>query len=226
MVYGAEALLRWHSEALGFVSPDEFIPVAEQSGLIVEIGEWLLGEVNRQLKIWQACPDWPSVRVSLNVSACQFSSEENTNSLLKHLCAGHRDLVSVELTESALVAYEPFAAPFLNGIKKHGFRVALDDYGTGYSSFGYLRDFDFDIIKIDKSFIDGLDSAKQMGIVASIVAMGRILGMRIVAEGVEEESQVMRLRQIGCDFIQGYFFSKPLPAEDFERFVFEQKPSD
>lgn len=217
-VYGAEALLRWNSPELGFVSPVEFIPVAEDSGLIVKIGGWVIGEVQRQLKSWQEA-GLPDLRVSVNVSARQFSNEQNAQDLLAALGSSFAEQITVEITESALVSDDQGAMMFLQGIKAHGLKIALDDFGTGYSSIGYLRDFSFDVLKIDKSFIDGLYSPRDFGLVASIISMGRILGMQIVAEGVEEENQLKQLQRIGCDFVQGYFYSKPLAAEEFEAFV-------
>ena len=218
-VSSAEARLRWNSAELGFVSPGEFIPVAESSGMIVDVGAWVVRDVQRQLNVWGECTDWPDIRVSLNVSARQFSREEDADQLLSALQTCRKGQVTIELTESALVTDDPGASRFLQGIKEQGLRIALDDFGTGYSSIGYLRDFDFDVLKIDKSFIDGLENVKDYGLVASIVAMGRILGLKIVAEGVEDESQVHHLKQVGCDYIQGFFYSRPLPVAEFEEFV-------
>ena len=113
------------------------------------------------------------------------------------------------------------AQQFLRGARAMGCAVALDDFGTGFSSLGYLRNFDFDVLKIDKTFIDELANTRDYGLVASIVSMGRILGMKVVAEGVEEADQVERLKQIGCDFIQGFYYSRPLPAQEFQDFVSE-----
>ena len=220
-VYGAEALLRWHSADLGFVSPGEFIPVAEGSGLIVEIGEWVVRAVRDQLAQWQLGSDWPRLRISLNVSAKQFGSEAHARSLLDALGDLDPDGITVELTESALVTDDPGASLFLAGLQEHGLRVALDDFGTGYSSIGYLRDFNFDLLKIDKSFIDNIETAKDLGLVASIIAMARILGMRVVAEGVENQRQADHLRRIGCDYVQGYHYAKPLPVAEFESFVMQ-----
>ena len=217
-IYGAEALLRWIDDDLGFVSPAEFIPVAEDSGLIKEIGLWVVQEVQRQLNDWQV-QQLPPLRVSLNVSARQVVSEEDAQLLLDALCRSHKDVVTVELTESALVNDNPGSQYFLRGLREQGLKIALDDFGTGWSSVGYLRDYEFDVLKIDKSFIDSVCEVRDHGLVASIVAMGRILGMRVVAEGVEEDAQLRQLTQIGCDYVQGYFFSKPLPAEEFVQFV-------
>ncbi|MEM9622929.1 MAG: EAL domain-containing protein [Pseudomonadota bacterium] len=216
--YGAEALLRWHSEALGFVSPAEFIPVAEQSGLIVDIGQWVVQEVQQQLRRWED-QSKQQIRISLNVSARQFHQEEDAKALLSQLATEFCDRVTVEVTESALIDDSPGAQVFLDGIRALGVHIALDDFGTGFSSVGYLRDFEFDVLKIDKSFIDSICEVRDHGLVASIVAMGRILGMRVIAEGVEEEAQLSQLRQIGCDYVQGYFYAKPLPLAEFERFL-------
>ncbi|XOV82301.1 MAG: putative bifunctional diguanylate cyclase/phosphodiesterase [bacterium] len=216
-IYGAEALLRWRSPVLGMISPFEFIPVAEATGLIVDIGRWVVAEVQRHLKAWQA--RIPGLRISLNVSARQLVDETDVKALLTALSREHSDQMTVELTESALVQNEGNAQQFLAGLREINVRVALDDFGTGYSSVGYLRDYEFDVLKVDKSFIDGIDNARDLGLVASIVAMGRILGMKVVAEGVEEPQQLERLKRIGCDFVQGYYYSKPLPADEFEAFA-------
>ena len=218
-VKGAEALLRWQSDELGFVSPGEFIPVAENSGLIVEIGEWVVTEVRRHLAAWRAMDGWPECRISLNVSARQIMQVEHAHQLLAALGETDSDWLTVELTESALLEEEAGREIFLNGVKHRGIKLALDDFGTGYSSISYLRDFNFDVLKIDKSFIDKLEAVREYGLVASFIAMGRILGMQIVAEGVEEEAQIASLRQVGCDYVQGYYYSKPLPAKEFEAFV-------
>ena len=218
-VYGAEALLRWHSSELGLVSPAEFIPVAESSGMILELGGWVINEVQRQIRAWHALPDWPKLCISLNVSAKQFSSEKDAEHLLGALAADLKEHITIELTESALVTDDPGASRFLEGAKQRGFKIALDDFGTGYSSVGYLRDFDFDLLKIDKSFIEDVDNLKEDGLVASIVAMGRVLGLEIVAEGVEEDCQAQCLKRIGCDFVQGYLHARPMPVSEFEAFI-------
>lgn len=220
VVSSTEALLRWQHPELGMVSPGEFIPIAEDTGLIVEIGHWVVTECQRQLASWRAA-GLESLRVSLNVSAIQLRHAEDVTALLDTLASGGAEGLTLELTESALIDNSEGAANFLNGAKELGCAVALDDFGTGFSSLGYLRNFDFDVLKIDKTFIDELANTRDYGLVASIVSMGRILGMKVVAEGVEEAEQVERLKQIGCDFIQGYYYSKPLLPEDFQRFVSE-----
>ncbi|MFU8815277.1 MAG: putative bifunctional diguanylate cyclase/phosphodiesterase [Pseudomonadales bacterium] len=219
VISSAEALLRWQHPELGLVSPAEFIPVAEDMGLIVEIGEWVVKECRRQLHDWRR-RGATDLRISLNVSPVQLRREQDVQSLLALLQGeGDDNGLILELTESALMENSERVHRYLEQARRVGSMVALDDFGTGFSSLGYLRYFEFDVLKIDKSFIDELANARDYGLVASIVSMGRILGMRVVAEGVETADQVKRLRQIGCDYVQGYYFSRPLPAEEFYCFL-------
>ena len=220
LVSSTEALLRWQHPELGMVSPGEFIPIAEDTGLIVEIGHWVVAECQRQLAAWRTA-GLTDFRVSLNVSAVQLRHADDVERLLASLKEGGAEGLILELTESALIDNADGAQAFLRGARALGCSVALDDFGTGFSSLGYLRNFDFDVLKIDKTFIDELANTRDYGLVASIVSMGRILGMKVVAEGVEEAEQVSRLKQIGCDYIQGYFYSKPLAPADFQTFVSE-----
>lgn len=217
-VTSAEALLRWQHPELGMVSPGEFIPVAEDMGLIVEIGQWVVSECHRQLEVWRR-QGLDDLRLSLNVSAMQLRRDEDAQALLRLLSTVADDRLVLELTESALMENSDGVHRFLSQARAMGSMVALDDFGTGFSSLGYLRNFEFDVLKVDKTFIDQLSSTRDYGLVASIVSMGRILGMRVVAEGVETAEQVKRLKQIGCDYVQGFYFSRPLPAEQFFAFV-------
>ncbi|MEZ5551686.1 MAG: EAL domain-containing protein [Pseudomonadales bacterium] len=218
VVTSTEALLRWHHPELGMVSPGEFIPIAEDTGLIIEIGQWVVRECQRQLSQWRS-RGLTDLRISLNISAVQIRHSHDVMGLLSMLASGDPQGLTLELTESALIDNSEGALEFLSGARALGCMVALDDFGTGFSSLGYLRNFEFDVLKIDKAFIDELANTRDLGLVASIVSMGRILGMKVVAEGVEELEQVERLKQIGCDFIQGYYYSKPLPPLEFEAFV-------
>ncbi len=217
-VCGAEALLRWRNDALGMVSPGEFIPVAEDSGLIIAIGAWVIEQVQRQQRHWIDVLGL-NLRVSLNVSAKQFNTPEAARGLLRHFDGAAAERLSVEVTESALMDDDPGAEVFLNGLRAAHIPVALDDFGTGYSSIGYLRDFEFDVLKVDRSFIRNLDRARDYGLVASIISMGNILGMCVTAEGVEDAEQLERLRQIGVHQVQGFFYAKPMPVAEFEAFV-------
>jgi diguanylate cyclase (GGDEF)-like protein len=218
IVASGEALLRWPHPELGMISPGEFIPVAEDTGLIIEVGEWVVKQCKRQLAQWHG-EGLDDLRLSLNVSAVQIRHDEDARRLLDILAESDNRGVVLELTESALIDNSEGVHAFLAEARALGCQVALDDFGTGFSSLGYLRDYEFDTLKIDKTFIDELANPRDYGLVASIVSMGRILGMRVVAEGVETADQVHQLKQIGCDFIQGFHFSKPLPVDEFYRFV-------
>ncbi|MDH3641795.1 MAG: EAL domain-containing protein [Gammaproteobacteria bacterium] len=224
-VASGEALLRWPHPELGMISPGEFIPVAEDSGLIIEVGEWVARQCKRQLVEWRAA-GLESLRVSLNVSAVQIRHDSDVQRLLDILREGDNQGIVLELTESALIDNSDGVHEFLREARSLGCQIALDDFGTGFSSLGYLRDYEFDTLKVDKTFIDELANPRDYGLVASIVSMGRILGMRVVAEGVETAEQVQQLKQIGCDFIQGFHFSKPLPADEFYRFVADTELRD
>lgn len=218
VVNSAEALLRWRHPELGAISPAEFIPVAEDMGLIVDMGLWVVGECHRQLEAWRRM-GLTDLRVSVNVSPLQLRRSEDT-ALLSGLLGRLGDpSLMLELTESALMENSDGVREFLETVRSRGTNVALDDFGTGFSSLAYLRRFEFDVLKVDKTFIDELESTRDYGLVASIVSMGRILGMRVVAEGVETAEQVKRLKQIGCDYVQGFYYSRPLPAEEFFEFV-------
>lgn len=215
---GAEALLRWEHPQLGPVSPAEFIPVAESSGLILDIGLWVVAEAQRLLRSWQS-QGYGDLRLSLNVSALQIQSLDSCQRLLDLLQRGGADHMTLEITESAIIDHSDNARWFLDRARRLGCQVALDDFGTGFSSLAYLRHFNFDVLKIDKVFIDSLDSPRDLGLVASIISMGKILGMRVVAEGVEEPEQLAQLARIGCHYAQGYLFARPLPPAEFMEYA-------
>ena len=217
-VTGAEALVRWQHPERGLIPPGVFIPVAEESGLIVELGAWVLRRVGRYLRECND-PALRQLRISVNVSAAQLADELTRAALIELLKAEDAARLTLEITESALVADRDGVHAFLGTATRLGYRTALDDFGTGFSSLSYLRDFHFDVLKVDKSFVDNLQDARHFGLVESIVSMGRILGMQVVAEGVEEEAQVRKLRQIGCDYAQGFYYAKPLPFDSFIEFL-------
>lgn len=223
-VTGAEALLRWMHPELGFVSPAEFIPIAEDTRLIVAVGEWVVEEALR-VQTQLAEVGIADLRISLNVSAAQIRRAEDVDRLLTAVNQLDTQHITIELTESAIIDDAEGAGNFLKSLSALGCRVALDDFGTGFSSLGYLRDFEFDLLKVDKSFIDSLDVKRDRGLVASIVSMGKIMGMKIVAEGVETQEQLEQLQQMNCDYIQGYHYSRPLPVPDFVEFVQEHMPA-
>ncbi len=219
-VAGAEALLRWNNPHLGPVSPVDFIPLAEDIGLIVPMGEWILRTACLQAKKWAKDKNAPNY-VSVNVSVRQFKGEdfvglvrrilEETNLNAKHL--------RVEVTESLLVDEEVGGTVdlALKGLKDMGVMILLDDFGTGYSSLSYLKKYDFHTLKIDRSFVcDIPDDAEDKALVQAIMAMAHSLSLEVVAEGVETKEQLDYLSTLGCDSIQGYFFSKPLPDKQFD----------
>ena len=215
---GAEALLRWRHPRRGLVPPVEFIPVLEELGLVVEVGDWVLTEACRQLKAWHLA----KVRVpkvSVNISARQFADGQLGNriaSILKETGLPPACL-ELELTESILMREVDQAMQILAGLKRLGLSIAIDDFGTGYSSLNYLKQFPIDILKIDRTFVDGLPSGEQDAQIArAIIAMAHSLNLAVIAEGVETHEQLEFLREHGCDEVQGYLFGRPMPASRFE----------
>lgn len=216
-VVGAEALLRWISPTRGMISPLQFIPMAEKSGLIVPLGAWVIERVCAQIRQWRDA-GLEKFGVAVNVSARQFQSGK----LEDLISAALRDqdlepqCLMLELTESMLMDDPEEAVSRLTALRQTGVQIALDDFGTGYSSLGYLGRFPIDQLKIDRSFItDIVTDPKSATIATSIIALAHRMRLRVVAEGVETEAQLGYLRQYGCDEMQGYFFSKPLPPEAF-----------
>ncbi|KPW35769.1 Sensory box/GGDEF domain/EAL domain-containing protein [Pseudomonas coronafaciens pv. atropurpurea] len=215
---GAEALLRWRHPRRGLVPPNDFIPVLEELGLVVEVGDWVLAEACRQLKHWhQARVRVP--KVSVNISARQFSDGQ-----LGKRIAGILEqtglspaCLELELTESILMREVEEAMHILDGLKNLGLSIAVDDFGTGYSSLNYLKQFPIDVLKIDRTFVDGLPSGEQDAQIArAIIAMAHSLNLSVIAEGVETHEQLEFLRQHGCDEVQGYLFGRPMPPGQFE----------
>ena len=212
-----EALVRWQHPDLGMISPDRFIPLAEESGLIVPLGEWVLRAVCAQLRAWHGVVSAP-VRVSVNVSGRQFADPNFINTIGclqclrsgQGLCAG---IVEFEITESVLMQHEQSALDALKAFREKGIRIAIDDFGTGYSSLSYLTRFQVDTLKIDRSFIRDMTIGENAAaLVRAMIAMAHTLKLKVVAEGVETPEQLALLRDFGCDVIQGYVFSPPLPA--------------
>jgi diguanylate cyclase (GGDEF)-like protein/PAS domain S-box-containing protein len=218
-VVGAEALMRWIHPERGVIPPGDFIPIAEDTGLIVEMGCWLVDEVGAQIERWNDA-SMSQLRFSINVSGRQLQHANDMRDLIERVRSVSANRLSVEITESVLMADHEAVLAFLKELRALGVRVALDDFGTGFSSLSYLRKFRFDVLKVDRSFIRDIErSNTDLGLVASIVSIGRILGVDVVAEGVETEAQLQCLKRIGCDLIQGFLFSKPLPALEFAEFA-------
>ncbi len=214
---GMEALLRWRHPELGLVSPTRFIALAEETGLIVPIGEWVLHQACTRNRAWQA-EGLPPLRVSVNLSARQFHQKKLIGTLVRVLRETGLDpqWLGLELTESVLMHNDQDTTATLREVAGLGVHLAIDDFGTGYSALSYLRRFSIDSVKIDQSFIhDVPGNANAAAIVSAIIAMTRVLDIRVVAEGVETAEQTAFLLQAGCDTVQGYYFSEPLPEGEF-----------
>lgn len=225
-IAGTEALVRWNHPDRGVIPPLEFIPLAEDAGLIQALGGWVLREACAQLSRWQAdYPQDPPLHMAVNVSGHQLQPgfAHEVESALAGSNIEPSTLV-LEVTESVMMRDVPATLALLNELKMLGVRLAIDDFGTGYSSLRYLRQFPFDILKIDKSFIDDVGSNKQHELTAAIVEIGRTLRLELVAEGIERADQLDRLLSLQCDIGQGYYFAKPLFAPDIESLLAEQQP--
>lgn len=216
-IVGAEALLRWFQPRLGWVSPADFIPVAEDTGLIVQLTQWVLRQACEQAQTWRDM-GLPTLRISVNISAIDFRQREFVDNLAAILKQTHLPpaLLELEITESVLMQNVDDTVDILNRIKAMGVRLALDDFGTGYSSLSYLRRFPIDVLKIDQSFIRGLKvNSQDEQLISAIIGMGKSLGLTIIAEGVETIEQLNFLQHQLCEEGQGYLFSKAVPSEDF-----------
>lgn len=222
---GAEALLRWNHPTRGMVSPARFIPVAEDSGLIVPLGTWALGEVCRQRARWRQ--DGVDVgRVSVNVSALQFARPDFVGTVTRAMRAAgvEQGELELELTESIVMTDVDHVAARLLELRKHGVAVSVDDFGTGYSSLAYLQRLPVDVLKIDRSFVRPLDGEPDAArsahaLAGAIATLARGLGLEVLAEGVETEAQLAALETLGCDTLQGFLLGKPGPADELERFA-------
>ncbi|HUY64638.1 MAG TPA: EAL domain-containing protein [Acidimicrobiales bacterium] len=215
---GVEALLRWDHPEHGLTGPDHFIPVAEESGLIIPIGAWVLRQACQQLRAWQL-GSWqgPTAAVEVNLSARQIDHPEIVSTVERILgeTGVAPEHLTLEITESALMHDARSALRVLRALKDLGVTLAIDDFGTGYSSLAYLQRFPLDILKIDKGFVDDLGTDPGgADIVAAVVTLAHSLGLVVIAEGVETERQFDELYRLGCDFAQGYLFSRPLPPEE------------
>jgi len=222
---GFEALLRWNHPKRGMILPDKFIPIAEETGLIVPVGNWVLNQACRQLAIWHRS-GYPSLRVAVNVSTLQFERQDWMDTISEALKKNGvpPSCLELELTETVVMKNCERAASRLTELRALGVSSAIDDFGTGYSSLKYLQNLPIDTLKIDQSFIRNLDPSSdgQSGngaIVQAIVTLAQQLGLRVVAEGVETDEELQVLRRLGCDFVQGYLFSRPMPVEQCDEFL-------
>jgi diguanylate cyclase (GGDEF)-like protein/PAS domain S-box-containing protein len=220
-VIGVEALLRWHHPQLGPISPAEFIPLAEETGMIIPIGEWVLQEACKRYKVWESqgfAPEYMCINISpRQLMDPQLLNKIKTILIEQHFIAQH---LEIEITESVAIDNFEDTISKLNQIRELGVKVALDDFGTGYSSLNYLRQFPIDALKIDRSFInDVMLNSQTAAIVTSIISIAHSLKVPVIAEGVETEEQFNFLYDLNCDYIQGYFISPPVPVNEIEEIL-------
>jgi diguanylate cyclase (GGDEF)-like protein/PAS domain S-box-containing protein len=222
-IHEVEALLRWEHPRRGLVSPAEFIPVAEETGLIVPIGQWVLEQACEQARLWDhELPQRAPIRISVNLSARQFQHPDLVADIRSALeRAGLQpQRLTLEITETAVMQDADAAVATLRALKSLGVHIAIDDFGTGYSSLSYLRRFPVDTLKIDRSFVHGLGQDEQnAAIVRSIVALASALRLSVIGEGIENPAERAELRALGCDLGQGYLFARPMAAQDLSRFL-------
>jgi EAL domain-containing protein (putative c-di-GMP-specific phosphodiesterase class I) len=213
-VTGVEALVRWQHPREGLLFPDRFIPIAEESGLVIELGSWVLREACRQGAIWQERSD---LAIAVNVSARQLAEDGFVGEVAAVLAdSGLRPTnLVLELTETILMLEVDRVVPRLEALRALGVRLAIDDFGTGYSSLSYLRHFPVDIIKIDRSFVAELP-AGEASLAATILRLGQSLHLEVIAEGIEEQAQATALSDLECRLGQGYLYARPLPADQLD----------
>jgi EAL domain-containing protein (putative c-di-GMP-specific phosphodiesterase class I) len=219
---GAEALLRWNNAVLGQVPPGQFIQLAEETGLIKPIGLWVLREACRQWMAFQQEGLFQGLELSVNLSGVQLADMDLVDQIRQVLTetAMPADQLELELTESHLMDNPHAAQEQLAALKRLGVKVAIDDFGTGYSSLAYLKRFEIDKLKVDQSFVLGmLDDSADAAIVHAVIALGHTLGLSVVAEGVESGPMAQSLIALGCDELQGYWFSRPLAVPDFVHWI-------
>lgn len=223
---GAEVLLRWQHPELGMISPGEFISLAEETGLIHPVSEWLIGHVFDLIAYWHAAGHLPG-KISINLSAESFFKHSLVPFIDRQLerTGVPASTIIIELTETVLMRNADTAQQVIGALRERGMRISLDDFGTGFSSLGYLNRFSIDEIKIDQSFVTHLerDNRKVAALVQAIITLGHALGLQVVAEGIENDAQAALLRQMGCDIFQGFLFARPMPTTAFAAFLRDAK---
>jgi len=227
MITGMETLIRWNHPTLGLMPPSDFIPIAEEAGTIVAMGDWIFSEACMQVAEWNRNGLAP-VEIAVNVSGKQFAEPDIDRKIQDVLARSGLapELLQVEITESIAMKNVESAISTMVKLKKIGLTLSLDDFGTGYSSFAYLKKFPLDYLKIDKVFVDDLATDEDdIELIAAIISMAHTLKLEVVAEGVETKEQVAVLKRLGCDMIQGYYFGKPMPANEMEKVLAKQKKS-
>jgi EAL domain-containing protein (putative c-di-GMP-specific phosphodiesterase class I) len=217
-LYGSEALIRWNHPKLGLISPGEFIPLAEETGLIEEIGSWVLRTACKQNMRWQTL-GYDSLSISVNVSAYQFQQPGFLDEVKKalELSGMEPQYLTLELTESTMLRNVEYSIQVMQALQALGVKVSIDDFGTGYSSLSYLKDLPINTLKIDRSFINNLRlNTSDIAIVKAIITMGHGLAVKVVAEGVETKEQIELLKELKCHYAQGFYIHKPLMTTEFE----------
>ncbi|MEO1126648.1 MAG: EAL domain-containing protein [Cyanobacteria bacterium J06639_16] len=226
LIAGAEALIRWPHPTEGYISPAQFVPLAEETGLIVPIGEWLFRKACTQIRQWQSI-GLPPLQLSINLSSVQFNQPDLTELITDILHTTQLDpaCLELEITETALMQDAEAAIAILKALKALGPRIAIDDFGTGYSSLSYLKQFPIDTLKIDNCFVRGvIADPKNQAIVKSVIQMAHSLDLTVIAEGIETEEELAFLADNHCDVVQGYFISRPLDATDMQACLTAQDP--
>ncbi len=221
-IIGCEALIRLIDPQEGLIPPNEFIPLAEANNFIIPLGKWIINEVVEQVQRWQNSP-LKDLKISFNVSANQFEDSELFEYIQKVTKEIDTSKLDIEITESVLMESMDQKIALINKIKDLGISFSLDDFGTGYSSLSYLKKIPFETIKIDKSFIDDLEDMQDQSFVNMIISIAKKLELEVVAEGVETKEQLLQLQAMQCDLYQGYYCSKPLPADEFEKLFITHK---
>jgi EAL domain-containing protein (putative c-di-GMP-specific phosphodiesterase class I) len=227
VVRGFEALSRWHHPRLGSVGPDEFIPVAEASGVIVTLGRWTIGSVLDQLARWRALPGWPDdLWVAINLCAAQLGEPGFVEWFADEL--GRRNVparcVHLEITEGVLISHIERAVDTVAALRSLGASISIDDFGTGYSSLSYLDQLPVDVLKVDRSFVERLGpAARDAAVVRSVVALAGALELEVVVEGVEHEAQRALVADLGCELGQGYLWSQPLMPDAAAQYLAEHR---
>jgi diguanylate cyclase (GGDEF)-like protein len=224
-IVGAEALVRWQHPEFGLVGPVDFIPIAEKTGLIIPMGQWVLERACEQTKAWQKA-GLQRLSIAVNLSARQFQQQDMVKMIAQVLKQTRLDpnYLELEITESYAMQNADFTIAVLRDLKKMGVRVSIDDFGTGYSSLSYLKQFPIDTLKIDRSFVRDLSAVTSDAAIAeAVIALAHSLKLVVVAEGVETREQLAILKRHGCDRMQGYLFSPPVPADQFEKLIKERR---
>lgn len=223
-ITGFEALVRWKHPEQGFITPLKFIPIAEETGMIIPIGQWVLHEACKQIRGWQErFPSEPPLAISVNLSGVQFSDADLINKIKEILIDTglDPDSLKIEITESAIIENIEGATAILNQLKQLGIKISLDDFGTGYSSLSYLHRFPIDTLKIDRSFVTRMNLPKNREIVNTILTLAGNLGLDVIAEGVETREQILQLTGMKCEYVQGYLLSRPMNGEEMSKLIEE-----